>query len=153
MPPTLMVASAVRDKYGQSEAITMRAEEASEIMKRMEKKWWNALIPDSHYARVKKVLFVAHHVAVNDTHGLQRLVHVSVSLLSTLQLSLSLFCNINQTWGFKQSRKVPKYLPNWNSSLDEPAGKTCMALKNNLLFFFLSSLIVTWQRHRWADVG
>lgn len=37
MPPTLMVASAVRDKYGQSEAITMCAEEASEIMKRMEK--------------------------------------------------------------------------------------------------------------------
>lgn len=31
-----MVASVVRDKYGQSEAITGRAEEASELMTRME---------------------------------------------------------------------------------------------------------------------
>lgn len=38
MPPTLMVASAARDKYGQSEAITVRAEEPSEIIKKMEKK-------------------------------------------------------------------------------------------------------------------
>ena len=46
-----MVATAVRDKYGQSDAITMRAEEASEIMKRMEKKWWNSLIFDSQICK------------------------------------------------------------------------------------------------------
>lgn len=62
------------------------------------------------------------------------LVHVSVSLLSALQLSLSLCCNINLTWEFKQSRKVHKYLPNWNSLLDEHVGKRCTALKNNLFF-------------------
>lgn len=36
MPPTLMVASVVRDKYGQSEAITRWAEEASELLTRTE---------------------------------------------------------------------------------------------------------------------
>lgn len=73
MPPTLMVASAVRDKYGQSEAITMCAEEASEIMKRMEKSDETLSSLTVIMQEWKKVLFVAHQVAVNDTHGLQRL--------------------------------------------------------------------------------
>lgn len=115
-----MVASAVRDKYGQSKATTTRAEEASEIMKRMEKsdETLSSLTVIMQEWK-KKVLFVAHQVAVNDTHGLQRLVHVPVSLLSALQLSLSLCCRIDLIWEFKQSKEVPNFLSTWNLLLDE----------------------------------
>lgn len=64
MPPTLMVASASRDKYGQSEAIITPAEEPSEIMTRKEQSdetlsSLTVTLQEWGIKKKKKVVFVA----------------------------------------------------------------------------------------------
>lgn len=102
-----MVATVVRDKYGQSETITGRAEEAGELMTRMEQNDEILSEADSHLAELKTSDFLTHQVGANDTHSLSlslSLVRSSIriqtsqSFLFSLQLHLSLFCNRNSKW-------------------------------------------------------
>lgn len=80
-----MVTTVVRDKYVQSETITERAEEAGELMTRMEEN--DEILSQSltviwqQWKQVGLFFFLMHQVGTNDTHSL----HLSLSRSSFYQ--------------------------------------------------------------------
>lgn len=80
-----MVTTVVRDKYVQSETITERAEEAGELMTRMEEN--DEILSQSltviwqQWKQVGLFFFPMHQVGANDTHSL----HISLSRSSFYQ--------------------------------------------------------------------
>lgn len=68
-PPTRMLASTVRDKCGQSQAITGRAEEASELMTGRRAERRNTLSPTAVRQQRIQVFFPTPQVEANGTHG------------------------------------------------------------------------------------
>lgn len=105
-----MLASIVGDKYGQSQAITRRAEEASELMIRTEPSD-EILSARQSFSRSENKCFSwrLRWSQMTPTAPLS-LVHSSIRLTpghhsSPLQLHLPLLCNINSHWCRRSSNK------------------------------------------------